>query len=53
MSSEKKRNPPLAHLEDLFDTYYVSPLNYLLDTRGLWMLAFDSKEVKKGNSITM
>ncbi|CAD8077631.1 unnamed protein product [Paramecium sonneborni] len=48
MSSEKKRNPPLAHLEEQYDTYYISPLNYLLDTRGLWMLAFDSKEVKKG-----
>ncbi|CAD8158036.1 unnamed protein product [Paramecium pentaurelia] len=48
MQSEKKRNPPLAHLEEQFDTYYISPLNYLLDTRGLWMIAFDSKEVKKG-----
>lgn len=49
MSSETKRNPPLTHLESQYDTYYISPLNYLLDTRGLWMLAFDSKEVKKGN----
>jgi len=49
MSSETKRNPPLTHLESQYDTYYISPLNYLLDTRGLWMLAFDTKEVKKGN----
>lgn len=48
MASETKRNPPLAHLDEQYDTYYVSPLNYLLDTRGLWMLAFDSKQVKKG-----
>lgn len=48
MPSEGKRNPGLAHLEESFDTYFIGPLNYLLDTRGLWTLAFDAKEAKKG-----
>lgn len=51
MPSEGKRNPELTHLEFNYDTYFVSPLNYLLDTRGLWMLAFDSKEARKGNNL--
>lgn len=48
MPSDSKKNPGLGHLEEYYDTHFVSIFGYLLDYRGMWTLAFDNKQIKKG-----
>lgn len=47
MPSEGKRNPPLGPLEEFYDTQLVSMFGYMLDSRGIWALTFDAREVNK------
>lgn len=35
MAEEKKRNPPLSHLQEFYDTNYVNPMEYALNPKGI------------------
>lgn len=44
MVSDKKKNPPLGAMDELYDTAFVSPYQYYFEYRGILSLSFDYNE---------
>jgi hypothetical protein len=41
MPADNKKNPPLQAMSEGFDTFYISPFEYLLSHRGMFAISFD------------
>ena len=46
MPSEKKKNPPLAHLKEGWNAQFISPYSYLLDYKGFLNFSWDMPKKK-------
>ena len=41
MPSDNKKNPPLSAMTEGYDTFFISPFEYLLSYRGIFSISFD------------